>query len=141
MKKLILMVLFCVGLSFAQLKSFSSVTLENGASYADDDIDTTATFTLGGVDKVDFRIHVLDSASVVLHTDYRVYGATSWTAVTAASADTIVTTAAGYAHVVLRDHSNERVPGINTQVRFRIAFASSANGTTSATYTAYMEYK
>lgn len=113
----------------------------NQVAYANDDVDTSGTHVIGGSDKATLRLYFSDSVSVVAKFDYRVYGASAWTAVTAVSADTIVKTAAGYSQIVLRDNVLERVPGISTQFRTRLAYASSANSANSgATATGRLEY-
>ena len=113
----------------------------NSLTYADSDADTSATYMVGGVDQLTLRVYASDSVSVVYHFDYRVYGASSWSAVSAASADTVITTAAGYSQIVLRDHSLERIPGLTTQLRVRAAFAASANSAGSgATHKSWFEW-
>lgn len=137
---LALVVCFCVPAS-AQLAGYTPTVVYNALTYADDDIDTTATYTVGSVDKLTLRAYLSDSASVVYKFDYRVRGASAWTAVTAASADTVVKTAAGYSQIVLRDNLLERIPGVSTQFRVRAEFQSSANSANSgATHTGWLEY-
>lgn len=141
MKKILLVLgLFCV-FAFTTEAQFNrmpsvGVTPFNALTYADDDIDTSGTYVVGGIDQLVLWINVSDSASVVYKFDYRVPSTSAWTAVTAASADTVTKTAAGYAHIILRDNVTERIPGLYTQFRIRAEFQGSANSANSgATHT------
>ncbi len=109
------------------LMGWKSKTPFNSLTYADDDIDTSATYLFGAADQITLRTYVSDSADVVYLLDYRVWGATSWTVITAVSADSVTTTDAGYAQIILRDNATERLAGVAVQFRIRAEFQSSAN--------------
>ncbi len=122
--------------------TYQTFTAKSAKTYANSQLDTTATLTIGAWTHVALRIYYKDSISCVFKTDYRVYGNTAWSAVSAASADTVVDTGtAGYVQIVLRDNTTERVPGVSTQFRIRPCFAAAGNSAnSSATYNLWVEY-
>lgn len=150
MKKLILLVLMVVPmLVFGQANGQpQSVIIHNYLTYADSDADTSGISFIGSYHGASFNIEYSDSISVIVKFDYRLPGATAWTAVSAAVGDTLLDTtytrsasSKGYYSIVLRSTTVDRIPYLEAQVRCRMAFVSSKNGTTSNRYTTRLKYR
>ncbi len=138
---LALALIFVTGVSNAQTVADPSASKANvwpvraGKSYANNQIDTSAAFSIGGCSRVSLLTVANDSCAYITNVDYRESASVAWTAT---AADTVTVTAGGavtYHSWVLRNHSTEKVPGIAGQIRFRKVFSASNNGVTSATYT------
>jgi hypothetical protein len=125
------------------LGGYQSKTVINNKTYANSQLDTSATYLVGGLHSLALRYQYGDSISVIFTFDYRTVGSTSWTAAAAAVGDTVINTGdAGFGQVVLRNQTTERIPGMATQVRVRHIFAGSANSANSgARYSTFLNYK
>jgi len=143
----VLLVFVVVGVQAqAPNQQWRSYTIVNtGTSYADDDIDTVSGISanLGGYNNVVFEVRAADSVSITkVYIDrspvgraaasYTVYDSLSTLADTHNTGSVVVGT--------LRGPAVDKLGGVGWQFRIRIEFASSANGTTSATYGAKIKY-
>lgn len=117
---------------------YFKVALATSKAYANSQIDTSATYAIGGASHLAYNVYYADSAVTKTYLDYRIVGATAWTL---KDSNSVTQTAAGYAEWVLRDGVTDKVPGLKIQIRFRKTFNASNNGVTSATYTDELNWK
>lgn len=126
--------------------TYSVFGVKQNMAYANSLNDTSKTMVIGTWSNVTVRFYHADSCSVVRKFDYRVLGATSWTAVAAVSADTLLDTSytalGGYDQIVLRDNVTSRIPGTTTQFRIRNVFAATNNSAfvSKAVFSEKLEY-
>ena len=135
-----------VGVSQAQSPQWQVYRLvSSGTAYANDDIDTVSAIpaAIGGFNNVIFEVRAADSVSITkVYVDrsangraaasYSVYDSLSTLADTHNTGSVVVGT--------LRGPAVDKLGGVGWQYRLRIQFASSANGTTSATYGAVLKF-
>lgn len=150
MKNLLISVLvLCVALSFtasAQSPQWQTYRLVNsGTAYANNDVDTISGIpaALGGFNNVIFEVRAADSVSITkVYIDRSPNGraAASYSLYDSLSTLADVHNTGSVVAGTLRGPAVDKLGGVGWQYRLRITFASSANGTTSATYGAVLKF-
>jgi len=107
-------------------------TLKLNRSYADTQLDTTATVQIGSYSRVGALFTCHDSAAVTIYAETQVKGLSSWVVKDSLSVTTSSNTGTS-SEWILRDNTVEKVPGVSNTVRFRPKFLT-GNGVTSAKY-------
>jgi len=141
----LLFVLIAVGASAQNQQHRVHVVVASGTSFADDGIDTTATIGsfLGGYNNVVFVARAADSISVTkVYVDRSPVGraAASWSVYDSLSTLADTHNTGSVVSGTLRGTAVDKLGGPGWNFRLRIAFNSSGNGTTSATYGAQLFY-
>lgn len=102
-----------------------------------------AGIRVGGASVISLSYNAKDSCSVICTGQYRILGQTTWTAIAAATGDTLVSTANGgvYYEFVFRSQTVSRLGGFDREIRFLLTHAGSAAGVSSATESAKLIWK
>lgn len=145
MKKLILLLVFVPALGFGQIPANYLSQQVLGTTYANSTTDSSqAAVAVGGYNNIAVRSVIADSCNLVYRFYKREFGLSAWTAIAAATGDTIVSTAGTQIikSITLRNNVTDRLGVITApSCRLRVVVSALTNNGDIAdnNYTVFVE--